>query len=76
MTSTRRNGCWNLPRPTADTSYVAQAGWQDRHSWELNRPKREPVYVKVRHAMTTDCQYTKTTPDKACEGCCHQVLKT
>ena len=56
-----------------------QAGWTDENVMVNNGQREEatrlPYMIQVPFAMTTDCQYTKTTPDKACEGCCHQVLK-
>lgn len=66
----RKNGCYNQPRPTAGMPLTVQAGWFD----SMYADTRYPKMVTVPFVMQADCQYTKTTPDKACEGCCHQVL--
>lgn len=62
-------GCHNRPRPTAETSYVAQAGWREYE--ERGEPVRVPVLVRIKHAMSTSCQYDKSATDSACGGCVH-----
>lgn len=62
-------GCFNRPRPDTTTSYLAQDGWEPGKgaAWLT----RVPVLVDVYHAMTTECQYSKTTVDAGCIGCKH-----
>ena len=67
-----RNGCWNRPRPTAETSYLAQAGWGEMYLTGQGVPHRNPVYVEVKHRLSTECQYTLTTKDVRCAGCAHE----
>ena len=66
-----RNGCYDMPRPTAETSYLAQAGWGPTYD-NGHGPWRMPRYVEVKHVLSTECQYTKTTPDPRCAGCVHE----
>lgn len=62
-------GCKNMPRPDATTSYPAQDGWANGRGTPWF--SRMPVIVDVYHAMTSDCQYSKTTVDAGCVGCRH-----
>lgn len=68
-------GCHNRPRPTAETSYVAQAGWSETFRDGFGAPQRVPVYVDIKAAFgTTACQYTHGHPaDPGCAGCEHQL---
>lgn len=79
MSEPRKNGCWNLPRPTANMPLDVQSGWTDENVMVDNGQREEatrlPYMVKVPFAMTTECQYTKTTADVACNGCEWQVTK-
>lgn len=69
-----KNGCHNKPRPVASAvTHQAQAGWSVTFRDGFGTPQRVPVYVDVRHVMTTECQYTKTTPDPRCSGCVHEL---
>lgn len=66
-----RYSCHNKPRPTKDSSYVAQAGWVDMRDG-LGTPIRAPVLRDIKSAFgTTTCQYDKSQTDPACFGC-HQ----
>lgn len=62
-------GCHNKPRPVAGGSYIARDGRVDiglEHGVPIHsylRFKRIPI------VMSTDCQYTLTTLDAACNGC-------
>ena len=76
-------GCHNALRPTADTSYPAQDGYMHSTITGVHLPTGVQVtiinphahnWIKVKHAMSTDCQYTKTTRDHGCDGCKHQLL--
>ena len=60
--------CHNKPRPTADSSYIAQSGWK---VWQK---KRVPVQVVIKSAFgTLECQYTKDhAGDTECAGCEHK----
>jgi hypothetical protein len=68
-------GCYNKPRPTNKSTYVGQDGWlqiglQDgltRHQTRL------PKLINIPHAMTKDCQYSKTTVDAGCDGCVNKA---
>lgn len=69
------NGCYNKPRPIAGAvTHWAQAGWREVHAGWLNI-ERVPVWTPIKHVMTTDCQYTKTTPDPLCAGCVHEARR-
>lgn len=64
----RRYGCHNRPRPTADSSYQTQNGYETDF---LGRRIR-PVYKAIKSAFgTTSCQYDKSATDAACAGCEH-----
>lgn len=63
-------GCHNKPRPTADTTYQAQDGWLRSVGFE-GQPTRLPRIIQIRHTMSTECQYSKTTADAKCTGCDH-----
>lgn len=60
-----RYGCHGRPRPTAETTYVAQYGW------EYSGITRSPLTMDVYHVMSTTCQYDKATTDAKCVGCEH-----
>lgn len=68
-------GCHNRPRPTAESSYVAQKGWSETFRDGFGAPQRVPIYVDIKSAFgTTACQYTihhATDPD--CSGCVHRA---
>lgn len=64
----RHPGCWNKPRPTAETTHVAQAGWLAVVSAV---PSRMPRMVTVPHRMSTTCKYDKSGSDPGCAGCQH-----
>lgn len=63
-------GCHNRPRPTAETSYVAQTAFTVLRDG-FGAPCRIPVYVDIRHTMSTTCQYDKSDVDQRCGGCEH-----
>ena len=67
-------GCHNKPRPTADSSYVAQSGWSETFRDSLGNPSRIPMYVDIKSAFgSTACQYTLTNAsDPVCSGCVHR----
>jgi hypothetical protein len=67
-------GCWNKPRPTADSSHIAQFGWFGKKDGPLNTEKH-PVYIEVKSAFgSTDCQYTiQHATDPHCSGCVHRA---
>ena len=56
-----RYGCHN--HPPHKHGYLAQDGWF------LDGVTRTPRMVKVKDAMSKDCQYSKSTPDERCTGC-------
>jgi len=65
--------CNNKPRPTKDSTYIAQAGWHQYKSG--NDPVKMPAYVEVKGSFgTTECQYDKSATDKGCFGCKHGKL--
>lgn len=77
---TRLNGCHNRPRPTAATSYQAQAGWEYRNvlcaePYEAPRdePTRIPVLVDIPHVMSTECRYDASATDQGCVACVHAM---
>ena len=61
-------GCNNNPRPTKETWYWAQDGYQTTTDG-CGNTIRIPKYVKVYQVMTTSCGYDKTKIDPKCEGC-------
>lgn len=68
-----KNGCFNKPRPVAGAvTHLAQAGWSETFRDGFGAPHRTPILVDIKHVMTTECQYTLTTPDPACAGCVHE----
>jgi hypothetical protein len=69
-----RYGCHNKPRPTPESSYVAQVAWSETFRNGFDEPQRVPVYVDVKSAFgTTACQYTLThAADPECSGCVHR----
>lgn len=72
-------GCYNAPRPVAgQVTHQGQNGWISddlpRHDgrtgiWYISRV---PIMIDVVQAMSTDCQYSILTEDKACIGCAHK----
>jgi len=66
----RLNGCNGKPRPTAASTYRAQAGWLDGIT-DQGAPVRVPVYREIPHRMSTTCQYDKSASDPGCAGCHH-----
>lgn len=56
-----RYGCYNR-QPFKDSTVV-----QD--GWFLDGVTRTPRMVKVKDAMSKDCQYSNSTPDERCTGC-------
>lgn len=69
--SARVYGCNNLQRPTVKTSHVGQAGWSGIFRDGLGNPCRTPIYVEIKHVMSTDCKYDKAGTDAGCVGCKH-----
>lgn len=65
------NGCHSKPRPTAQTLIAVQDGWIYVGAPGTPSFSRIPRIVLVAHAMTTACQYSKSTPDPACALCPH-----
>lgn len=65
-------GCYNAPRPVAgEVTHQGQNGWVPKHgNWHYMT--REPIIVDIVHVMSTDCQYSILTEDKACIGCAHK----
>jgi hypothetical protein len=59
----RHYGCFN--REPFKTIYIGQNGY-----WDERNVKRRSV--DIQHAMTTECQYSKTTDDIRCDGCKHK----
>lgn len=70
ITADKPYGCHNRPRPTAETSYPAQDGWQGGVTLRQTST-RLPVIVPVTHVMSTTCQYDKSAVDQRCGGCEH-----
>lgn len=67
------HGCHNKPGPTRSTTYLAQDGYEPAVSQGNGNYTRTPRYVLVPHVMTTECQYTRGTPDDPrCKGCTHR----
>lgn len=70
-----KHGCNGLPRPTPDSFYLAQDGynepWQDPVSGAWFRT---PKYKQIFHVMSTDCGYIESKNDSGCDGC-HQKRK-
>lgn len=71
-------GCHSLPRPTAETTYLAQSGWQYMevlYSVPYESPRDEftrvPELVEVKHVMSTACMYDASGSDAQCKGCPH-----
>ena len=49
--------------PPFKSSSIVQDGWY------MDGVTRCPRLVTVKHVMSKDCQYSKTTPDAGCGGC-------
>ncbi len=74
-----RPGCWNKPRPTAETMHMAQDGWFESHhnpddtinmGWKYPQ-QRIARLVPVPFSMSTTCKYDKSATDAGCSGCEH-----
>ena len=66
-----RAGCNGKPRPRADATYMAQAGWLEVRD-NLGRPGRVPVMVDIKATFgTTACQFDRSATDSICTGCPH-----
>jgi len=63
-----KNGCFDKPRPVAGARLQVQDGWHESHLSNT----RYPRMVTVPFVLSTDCQYTLTTPDPRCAGCVHE----
>lgn len=63
------NGCHSLPRPTAQTMIPVQDGWCYVVDESTKAITRVAQVRMVPHAMTTACQYSRSTPDPACASC-------
>lgn len=61
-------GCHDKPRPTSETSYVAQASIEIIRDG-FGAPFRQPAYVDIKHTMSTNCRYDKWQTDDRCRGC-------
>lgn len=83
---TVRPSCWNKPRPAADATYVAQAGWagdvpdsspqeiEPRKFYCLVSPRREAIWVDIKSQFgTIPCQVGKHDPYPCCAGCQHNT---
>lgn len=68
-------GCYNKTRPTADTETFVPSGFRYHTGENRNEFVRLTRLVKIKHVMSIDCQYTKTTRDIQCSGCIHQETK-
>lgn len=66
-TPVRHAGCWNKPRPSKDSWYMAQDGW----TYSDDGRTRTPKLMKIFHKMSTDCRYDQPHKDSACAGCVH-----
>lgn len=71
--SEHRYGCHNKERPTPETFYVGQEGWKTRIFAGVMAQgiERTPKFIRVKHRLTTECQYDKQAVDKDCAGCKH-----
>jgi hypothetical protein len=67
--------CFNKPRPTPASTYVAQSGWSDTFRDGHGAPWRVPLYVDIGSAFdAAACQYSKQHGnDPECMGCVHRV---
>lgn len=67
----RPYGCHNKPRPVAGAvTHQAQAGWAVFRDG-YNRPCPVPVYIDIKHVMSTECRYDASAKDARCTGCQH-----
>lgn len=67
-------GCWNKPRPTADSYYMAQDGWDMEYVGPDDIDGRDwfqgaAMFFEVKHAMSTECRFDMSLKDPKCEGC-------
>lgn len=58
-------GCHDQPRPTPETTYPAQRGW----NYSEDGTTRTPIIVRIKHAMSCECRYDKSATDTGCTGC-------
>jgi hypothetical protein len=66
-------GCYNKTRPTAETTYLGQEGYEGEVHMGWDTYARERVYKPIKHVMSTECKYTLThAADKLCSGCVHR----
>lgn len=68
MTEPRRYACFNSR--SRKPSYLAQDGWIVVAATD-SQVTRLPRMVEVPDVMSTDCDYSRRTPDPRCPGCCH-----
>jgi hypothetical protein len=61
-------GCWNKPRPTEDSSYLAQDGWETQYVGSGDF-EGTAWFVEVRNVMSTECRYDMSLKDAKCDGC-------
>lgn len=61
-------GCWNKPRPTADSFYMAQDGWDTQYVGSDDF-EGTAWFVEVRNVMSTECRYDMSLEDAKCDGC-------
>lgn len=70
QTTVRIYGCHNKPRPIAGgITHVAQSGWTDSRLDFRGNICRQPVYIDIKHTMSTECRYDKQANDPRCAGC-------
>ncbi len=70
------NGCHNKPRPVAGKPLQVQDGWHAGiFDYEDGTGDRIPRMVTVPFVLSSECQYTKTTPDPRCAGCVHENME-
>lgn len=64
-----KNGCMNRPDQTISSGYWAQDGWDYMPQPKPLGVTRAARMVWIRHTMTRECEYSKSTVDAACDGC-------
>lgn len=65
-------GCHNKPRPIAGgITHVAQNGWTESRLDFRGNIRRSPVYIDIKHTMSTECRYDAAAKDPGCAGCQH-----
>jgi hypothetical protein len=58
-------GCKNGPRPSNNSSYLAQDGWFIDESGMTRKPKM----VRVKTEFDYACQHDRSISDPQCDGC-------